>query len=403
MLKYSWWWILLLLMNTSLYAQKERSFKVIDRHARNTPSEKENDLTSLCEYLIKPSYTEIEKARSLFTWICINIDYDEVAYKNGQKRINKNIRDILDRRQAVCFGYSSLFKALCGKVGLSCEVISGYSKETLTSHPSLEESDHAWNAVFLEGDWYLLDVTWGSSFSNKDNKFIQGEKNGYFLTQPAQFVLNHLPSDPMWQLLDCPISVNQFQQSTDSIKTLIAEKIDTCFYFRDSIRHFSSQPELRKLLLSAKNAYAFNPTAFNEKHFGHTIIDWAGYLTDLADSLEMNDTPIDTLLFWRNGIIQTYEKGAALAELYNWQKENHAYAYMNYSVLLSKQSRDALRDKNDSHKINTQKEIIIHLEKAKNILKDLPSNFIIQQALQQCEINLEVSRKRLNRYRRNSK
>ena len=42
--------------------------------------------------------------------------------------------------------------------------LSGYSKgygykmgQTFTG-----DSDHAWNAVYLDGRWHLLDSTWGS-------------------------------------------------------------------------------------------------------------------------------------------------------------------------------------------------------------------------------------------------
>lgn len=48
--------------------------------------------------------------------------------------------------------------------GIQCMKLSGYSKgygykmgQTFTG-----DSDHAWNAVYLDGRWHLLDSTWGS-------------------------------------------------------------------------------------------------------------------------------------------------------------------------------------------------------------------------------------------------
>lgn len=48
--------------------------------------------------------------------------------------------------------------------GVQCMTVPGYSKG-LGYQPGQSfsgEFDHAWNAVFLEGRWHLVDSTWGS-------------------------------------------------------------------------------------------------------------------------------------------------------------------------------------------------------------------------------------------------
>lgn len=48
--------------------------------------------------------------------------------------------------------------------GVQCLTVPGYSKGFgyRTGQSFSGEFDHAWNAVYLEGRWHLLDSTWGS-------------------------------------------------------------------------------------------------------------------------------------------------------------------------------------------------------------------------------------------------
>lgn len=58
-------------------------------------------------------------------------------------------------------------------VGIQCEEVSGYSKgighwpgQRLADKPS----DHMWNAVWLKGQWGLLDACWGAGTVNRESK-----------------------------------------------------------------------------------------------------------------------------------------------------------------------------------------------------------------------------------------
>lgn len=50
----------------------------------------------------------------------------------------------------VCEGYARAFKVLCDQVGIPCVLVEGYTDST----------DHMWNNVQLDGNWYGVDVTW---------------------------------------------------------------------------------------------------------------------------------------------------------------------------------------------------------------------------------------------------
>ena len=50
----------------------------------------------------------------------------------------------------VCEGYSKAFAYLCREVGINATLVSGYSGN----------AGHMWNAVQIENDWYMVDITW---------------------------------------------------------------------------------------------------------------------------------------------------------------------------------------------------------------------------------------------------
>ena len=50
--------------------------------------------------------------------------------------------------------------------------------------------NHTWNQVQLNGNWYVLDITWAISHGtlNKPNLF-------WYKTKPGDFYRSHLPED----------------------------------------------------------------------------------------------------------------------------------------------------------------------------------------------------------------
>ena len=102
--------------------------------------------------------------------------------------------------------------------GLHCVTLSGWAKGVeykpgmpITSTPP----NHSWNAVFIDGNWQLVDCHWSTRFdpSGKDSgeKLIDSYDDFYFLTEPAAMIYSHFPSVPVWQLLDTPWTIMEFE------------------------------------------------------------------------------------------------------------------------------------------------------------------------------------------------
>ncbi|TGL58689.1 hypothetical protein EHQ58_10250 [Leptospira ognonensis] len=184
----------------------------IDIHALNAPPDAEGHLDDLVIYLTEPFKNDRDKVRVIFRWTADRIAYDWKSYLSGKSKAS-DANSVLKTRLSVCEGYANLFTAMADKAGIESVVVSGFSKGLgYSPNQKFKVPDHAWNAVKLDGEWHLLDVTWASGVI-ENNSFKKVYNEYYYLTPPEQFINDHLPADKKWQLLSRPISVNDFKSA----------------------------------------------------------------------------------------------------------------------------------------------------------------------------------------------
>ena len=205
--------IILLVLSSSLFSKDEYyDYADMDKYALSTPSEITKNVSLLSAYLIKPAQTEKGKVRALFRWVTENINYDVQSYLIRQNK-QRSIQQILIDRTTVCDGYSRLMVELAQAADIEMVQIFGYSKgyDYNIGDRFEDNPNHAWNAVKINGKWHLLDATWGAGYIDETNQFIRQFQEHYFLTPPESFILDHLPEDQQWQLIDRPISLREFE------------------------------------------------------------------------------------------------------------------------------------------------------------------------------------------------
>lgn len=184
-------------------------YSVIDTYARNAPNSYTRSLNSLSDYLTTPARSDLAKARSIYAWIMTHVRYDDAAAANPYYTTETEYANrVLKSRRAVCSGFALLYKCLLKRAGVEVVSVKGYSRiyDVQAGRPT-GPVDHEWNAMQLDGDWYLADLTWASTTAR------EGEINDfYFLTNPEAFVAQHLPADPRWQLLSPSVSKAAFDR-----------------------------------------------------------------------------------------------------------------------------------------------------------------------------------------------
>lgn len=210
-----------------MFVQAQTSPATIDSLARNFNCKEYKDFKQFSKALVAPYTNSPDKARAIFAWIATHIRYDykeaqtmdkKIRFKGAsvaeieQKKkayLEEEIPNVTFRtRKGVCQDYSCLFKQMCTSVGIESEVISGLSKD---DSKQVSKVGHAWNAVKLDGKWYLLDATWAAGHLD-EKKFVKEYAPGYYMTDPQLFALNHLPDSSKWQLLERPLIQAEFKK-----------------------------------------------------------------------------------------------------------------------------------------------------------------------------------------------
>ncbi|CAF3584566.1 unnamed protein product [Adineta steineri] len=149
----------------------------------------------------------------IFYWIACNIEYDTVALFTKTFG-NQTAEGVFQIKKGVCAGYANIYKYLCDQLQISCELVGGYSKEYAfyKREDAPTETSHAWNAVEIDGHWYLIDTTWGAGPFN-DKKVFEHQLNSYyFLPRPNEMIYHHFPDDEKWQLLKRSIEKDEYMQ-----------------------------------------------------------------------------------------------------------------------------------------------------------------------------------------------
>lgn len=264
---------LLVLVNLNLPAVGQYA---IDDQVRSIPARQAGNVKALAQYIGKKASSDKAAVRGIYVWLTNNITYDVKSFMRGRP-VESEPEAVLANKIAVCHGYSRLFKALCDEMGIQSEIIPGYSRGYGNEkRKRFQNTDHAWNAVKLEGRWYLLDATWGAGGINSTGNFEKKFNEDYFLANPETFVHRHLPLLPMWQLLDCPVELAEFEKGIPAVKQAM-NKNDYCINYQDSIAFFTGLPKEKKKLKEAESAYRFNPQNHEALALGY--IDYSFYIS----------------------------------------------------------------------------------------------------------------------------
>lgn len=184
-----------------------------------------SNLIPKCSQNILKTTDDHEKVRAFYTWMGNNTVYN-TAEKIQVQTIKWHVVDkpnsILKKKKTICSEVAILFKAMCDHAGIPCLFVGGEA----TFEGKNRTYPHAWNICKVDGEWILIDVTWGmpSPYSKAklaqmgmkrqdrkthDNYFVHIKNEAvnytYFNTDLSEFIKEHLPKHANHQLLKRPI------------------------------------------------------------------------------------------------------------------------------------------------------------------------------------------------------
>lgn len=194
-----------------------QDFSLIEEKVNKYP--KFSNVENLAQQIAHDFKTNKQQVQAAFYWLSHNIRYDLDAYyrpknkrisfryRNEQEKLEKLqaikddiVNETLLTRKAVCEGYAQTFAKICSILHIENEVIKGYIRNSSNdiANPKTN-SNHAWNAVKLNGKWIYVDATWAAGVVNNNN--WQPLFNAYYFNFPKEkYFKTHFPEKKLWQL-----------------------------------------------------------------------------------------------------------------------------------------------------------------------------------------------------------
>lgn len=144
----------------------------------------------LFDSLIAQDMPDYLKALTIHDWIINNTRYNTADLEEAGNHLAYGA---LVKGSAVCMGYAEAGVLLFRAAGIEAFYVPG----TGTNSAGITES-HGWNAVKIDGDWYLMDMTWDDPTNDDGVDYLNYD---YFLVTDDQLAQNHV-----WDPADAPVS-----------------------------------------------------------------------------------------------------------------------------------------------------------------------------------------------------
>ena len=206
----------------------------VDNLMLRIPVDKTYSTADIADYVKQNFTTERKKLLAIYTWVASNIKYDTDSANviNLGLDHEAKITAALRRRRGVCENYAAIFNDICLRSGVTSFIVDGYTKQ----NGIIDKTGHSWCAVFTDNSWLLCDPTWDEGTGNTK----------YFLVAPSVMIETHMPFDPLWQLLNYPVSHRMFYTGN-----IYPDKNQPYINYADSVSAYIKMDSLQRLRSTA--------------------------------------------------------------------------------------------------------------------------------------------------------
>lgn len=158
-----------------------------------------------------------EKLKAIYDWVTANIYYD-VDMAEGKREYLVSAEYTYYIKVSVCAGFANLTAALCHAAGIPCRAVTGFAtgigtdadlgsvwtayKEYLKTEDTAAfkaavsaYENHAWNEAYIDGEWVILDTTWGcnNEYYATAGGIIEAAPDPFYYDPPKEeFYSTHL-------------------------------------------------------------------------------------------------------------------------------------------------------------------------------------------------------------------
>ncbi|MDE6709013.1 MAG: hypothetical protein K2J76_00830 [Oscillospiraceae bacterium] len=169
----------------------------------------------------------ISKLKVIYDWIVLNNTCDVTAGGDGSTIIN----GIGGYGVIQCQGYAKSFLYLCDYAGIECMTVPGINGT------SDERPSHAWNIVYCDNGYYIIDSTWGDPITSYGNKNYL--RYTFFLTNDELTTSTHLNKATMTRNNGTVVKIYDPPACTKT----------SCYYFKAYNKEYSDFKTAKQAIL----------------------------------------------------------------------------------------------------------------------------------------------------------
>lgn len=140
-------------VKTSIDSQGEIIVKVNYSYTKDQISYINNEVKYIIDTVYNENLDTKENIKKIHDYIINNTTYD-INYKENKDKFTYSAYGALMHHLATCNGYTDLMAIILSKLN-----INNY-KIAYNPTGDTENDGHVWNAVYLDGKWLHLDLTW---------------------------------------------------------------------------------------------------------------------------------------------------------------------------------------------------------------------------------------------------
>ena len=124
-------------------------------------------------YIVSDSLSGLEDAKllsgcssDLYEYVIENIKYDSNKVYTLMYDYLPDIEKTYLEGTGICYDYAALFGAMLRSIGIPAKLVKGYNLD----NPDVY---HAWNEVYIDGEWLLIDTTFDAAQHNDGSTMVK--------------------------------------------------------------------------------------------------------------------------------------------------------------------------------------------------------------------------------------
>lgn len=116
--------------------------------------------------------TSNKRTSALYGYLVKNMDYDYDKIPTLTPDYVPSVEETYEQLKGICYDYSALFASIQRNHGIPTKLVKGYSKYV--------EGYHAWNEVYIDGKWVIIDNTVDSTWKGSTTGLTMVKNSKYY-------------------------------------------------------------------------------------------------------------------------------------------------------------------------------------------------------------------------------